>query len=56
MVADVRQNALNIAANLEKEEEDILDVEELNETVVTAALHEAFAKYQERWHEDDHKP
>ena len=56
MVADVRQNALDVAAELEKEEDDVLDDEEANETVVTAALHEAFAKYQERWHEDDHKP
>ena len=56
MVADVRQNALNIAANLEKEEEILADFEELQETFITSELHAAYAKYQERWHEDDNKP
>ena len=46
MVADVRQNALIIAANLEKEEEILADQEEPQETTVTGALHEAFVKYE----------
>ena len=28
----------------------------MNETIVTGALHEAFAKYQERWREEDPLP
>ena len=56
MVLDVRQNALNIAANLEKEEEILADQEELQETVVADELQAAFACYQERRREDDPKP
>ena len=56
IVLDVRKNALDQAAELRKEEEVLVDPAEVNETVVTGELHEAFAKYQERWREDDPLP
>jgi len=46
MVADVRQNALDVAAEQEKDEEILADREEPQETAVTGALHEAFVKYE----------
>ena len=48
IVLDVRKNALDLAAELRKEEEVLVDPAEVNETIVTGELHEAFAKYQER--------
>ena len=56
IVLDVRKNALDRAAELEKEEDILIDPAGVNETIVTGALHEAFAKYQERWREDDPLP
>ena len=55
MVTDVRQNALDIAAVQEKDEEILADSEEPQEMAVTGALHEAFAKYEERLRDDDPK-
>ena len=52
IVLDVRKNA----AELEKEEDILIDLAGVNETIVTGELHEAFAKYQERWREDDPLP
>jgi len=48
IVLDVRKDALDLAAELRKEEEVLVDPAEVNETIVTGELHEAFAKYQER--------
>ena len=56
IVLDVRKNALDRAAELEKEEDILIDLAGVNETIVTGTLHEAFAKYQERWREDDPLP
>ena len=56
MVMDVRQNALDVAAMLEKEEEILADQKELQEMVVADELQAAFTSYQERRREDDPKP
>ena len=49
MAKDIRQDALVRAAELKKEEDILVDLSEVNETIVTGALHDAFVKYQERW-------
>ena len=45
MAADIRQEALVRAAELEKEEEILVDLADVNETIVTGELHKAFIKY-----------
>ena len=42
IVLNVRKNALDLATELEKEEEILIDLAEVNETIVTGELHEAF--------------
>ena len=45
MAADIRQEALVRAAELEKEEKILVDLADVNETIVTGELHKAFIKY-----------
>ena len=52
---DIRQDALNLAEELKKEEEIDADPEEQQETVVKGELQEAYDNYKQRKREEDPK-